>query len=74
MDTYFAANILLLYSWMNHLCGLAVRVPGYRSRGPGTISGATRICEKLVSLQRGPLSLVSAIEELRKRKSRASCL
>jgi hypothetical protein len=24
------------------LCGLVVSVPGYRSRGPGSISGATR--------------------------------
>jgi hypothetical protein len=30
----------------DHLCGLAVRVPGYRSRGPGFIPGATRLFEK----------------------------
>jgi hypothetical protein len=30
----------------DHLCGLVVRVPGYRSRGPGSILGATRISEK----------------------------
>jgi hypothetical protein len=28
------------------LCGLVVRVPGYRSRGPGAILGATRFSEK----------------------------
>jgi hypothetical protein len=28
------------------LCGLVVRVPGYRSRGPGSISGTTRFSEK----------------------------
>jgi hypothetical protein len=28
------------------LCGLVVRVPGYRSRGPGSIPGATRFSEK----------------------------
>jgi hypothetical protein len=28
------------------LCGLLVRVPGYRSRGPGSIPGATRFSEK----------------------------
>jgi hypothetical protein len=28
------------------LCGLVVRVPGCRSRGPGSILGATRISEK----------------------------
>jgi hypothetical protein len=29
-----------------HPCGLVVRVPGYRSRGPGSIPGATRFSEK----------------------------
>jgi hypothetical protein len=28
---------------LNGLCGLVVRVPGYRSRGPGSIPGATRL-------------------------------
>jgi hypothetical protein len=28
------------------LYGLVVRVPGYRSRGPGSIPGATRLSEK----------------------------
>jgi hypothetical protein len=28
------------------LCGLVIRVPGYRSRGPSSIPGATRCCEK----------------------------
>jgi hypothetical protein len=28
------------------LCGLVVRVPGYRSRGPGSIPGAIRFSEK----------------------------
>jgi hypothetical protein len=28
------------------LCGLVVRVAGYRSRGPGSIPGATRFSEK----------------------------
>jgi hypothetical protein len=27
---------------LDRLCGLVVEVPGYRSRGPGSISGATR--------------------------------
>jgi hypothetical protein len=30
----------------DRLCGLVVRVRGYRSRGPGSITGATRIFEK----------------------------
>jgi hypothetical protein len=30
----------------DRLCGLVVRVPGYRSRGPYSIPGATRFSEK----------------------------
>jgi hypothetical protein len=30
----------------DRLCGLVIRVPGYRSRGPGSIPGATRFSEK----------------------------
>jgi hypothetical protein len=32
----------------DRLCGLVVRVSGYRSRGPGSIPGATRFSEKWV--------------------------
>jgi hypothetical protein len=49
------------------VCGLVVRVLGYRSGGPGSIPGATRK-RKLVGLERGPLSLVSTTEELLDRK------
>jgi hypothetical protein len=31
---------------VDRLCGLVVRVPGYISRGPGSILGATRFSEK----------------------------
>jgi hypothetical protein len=54
------------------LCGLVVRVLGYRSRGQGSIPSTTR--KKVVGLERGPLSLVSTIEELPKRKSSGSGL
>jgi hypothetical protein len=30
----------------HRFCGLVVRVPGYRSRGPGSTSGSTRFSEK----------------------------
>jgi hypothetical protein len=40
------------------LCGLMVRVLGYRSGGPGSIPGTTRK-KNVVGLERGPLSLVS---------------
>jgi hypothetical protein len=48
-----------------------VRVPGYRSRGPGLIPGATR---EVVGLERGPLSLVSTSGVLLERKSSGSGL
>jgi hypothetical protein len=51
---------------LHRLCGLVVRVLGYRSGGPGSIPGTTR--KKLVGLERGPLGLVSTAEELLDRK------
>jgi hypothetical protein len=53
------------------VCGLVVRAPGYRSRGPGSIPGATRFSE---GLERGPLNLVRIIEELLEWKSSGSGL
>jgi hypothetical protein len=50
----------------DRLCGLLVRVLGYRSGGSGSIPGSTKI--KVVGLERGPLSLVSTTEELLDRK------
>jgi hypothetical protein len=49
--------LTLYFPKIDRLHGLVVRVPGYRSRGPGSISGTTILSE-------GPLSLVSIIEEL----------
>jgi hypothetical protein len=51
------------YVPMDRLCGLVVRVLGYRSGGQGSIPGTTRK-RKVVGLERGPLSLVSTTEEL----------
>jgi hypothetical protein len=51
----------------DRLCGLVVRVLGYRSGGPGSIPGTTRE-KKVVGLERGPLGLVSTTEELLDRK------
>jgi hypothetical protein len=48
------------------LCGLVVRVLGYRSGGPGSIPCTTR--KKVVGLERGPLSPVNTTEELLDRK------
>jgi hypothetical protein len=50
----------------DRLCGLVVRVLGYRSGDPGSIPGNTR--KKVLGLERCPLSLVSTIEELLDRK------
>jgi hypothetical protein len=50
----------------DRLCGLVVRVLGYRSGCPGSIPGTTK--KKVVGLERDPLSLVSATEELFDRK------
>jgi hypothetical protein len=66
-----AQNIPLICMYVDHLCGLVVRVLGYRSRGPGSIPGATRFSE---GLERNPLSLVSTIEQLLERKSSGSGL
>jgi hypothetical protein len=57
----------------DRLCGLVVRVPGYRSRGQRSIR-RLQIFWQVVGLERGPLSLVSTIEELLERKSSGSGL
>jgi hypothetical protein len=53
--------------------GLVFRVPDYRSRGPGSIPGATRFSAKLW-VWNGVHSLVSTIEEILERKSSSSDL
>jgi hypothetical protein len=57
---------MMLSSVSDRLCGLVVRVLGYRSGGPGSIPGTIK--KKVVGLERGPLSLVSTTEELLDRK------
>jgi hypothetical protein len=51
----------------DRLCGLVVRVLGYKSGGPGSILGHHQK-KKVVGLEWGPLSLVSTTEELLDRK------
>jgi hypothetical protein len=58
----------------DRLCGLVVRVPGYRSRGPGFDFQRYQIFWEIVGLAWGPPSLVSTIEELLGRKSSGSDL
>jgi hypothetical protein len=57
----------LLLLFIGSLYGLVARVPGSRSKGSGSISGATRLFEKR-------WGLVSTIEELLGRWSRDSGL
>jgi hypothetical protein len=61
-----------VFDKFDRLCVLVARVPGCRSRGPGSILGATRFSEKLVWV--GPLSFVSTIEELLEINSSGSSL
>jgi hypothetical protein len=60
--------------WLDRLCGLVVRVSGYRSRGPGFYSRSYQIFWEVVGLERGPLSLARIIEELLEWKSSGSGL
>jgi hypothetical protein len=60
--------------WRDRLCGLVVRVPGYRSRNPGFHSRRYQIFWEVVGLERGPLGLVSTIEQLLGRNSSGSGL
>jgi hypothetical protein len=60
--------LICVYEVSDRLCGLVVRVLGYRSGGPGSIPGTTRETKKVVGLERGSLTLVSTTEELLDRK------
>jgi hypothetical protein len=61
-----AAYFHTLYVSGDRLCGLVVRVLGYRSGGPGSIPGITK--KNVMGLERGPLSLMGTTEELLDRK------
>ena len=49
---------------IDRLCGLVVRVSGYRYTGLGFDSRRYQIFWVVVGLERGPLSLVRSVEEL----------
>jgi hypothetical protein len=61
-------NVSMMYL-CDRLCGLMVRISGYRSRGLGVDSRRYQIFWEVVGLEQGPLNLVSTIEELLERKS-----
>jgi hypothetical protein len=52
---------------------LVVRVPAYRSGGPGFDSRLYKIFREIVGLERGPLNLLSAIEVLLGRNNSDYC-
>jgi hypothetical protein len=54
------------------LCGLVVRVPGYRYRDPRFDSRSYQTFWEVVGLERGPLSFVRITEELLEWKSSGS--
>jgi hypothetical protein len=58
----------------DYLCGLVVRVPGYRFRGPRFDSRRYQIFSEVVGIEQGPFSLVSTVEELLGRNSSGSGL
>jgi hypothetical protein len=65
---------ILTHALCDHLCDLVVRVPGCRYRDPEFDSRHHQMFCEVVGLERGPLSLVSAIEELLWRNSSGSSL
>jgi hypothetical protein len=65
-------GIMTLSDAMDRLCGLVVRVPSYRSRGPRFDSRCYQIFREVVGLEWGPLSLVSITEELLEWKNSGS--
>jgi hypothetical protein len=60
----FYENYFVQLRTFDRLCGLVVRVSGYRYRGPGFDPRRYQIFWVVVGLERGPLSLVTSIEEL----------
>jgi hypothetical protein len=56
-------------AYADRLCGLVIRFPGYRTRGSRFDSRRYQTFWEEMGLERGPLSLVSTIEELLRRNS-----
>ena len=62
--TWAECEISSYGGFRDRLCGLVVRVSGYRYRGSGFDPRRYQIFWVVVGLERGPLSLVRSIEEL----------
>jgi hypothetical protein len=67
-------ELFIVLLWLRPPLWSIVRVPVYRSRGPGFDSRPYHIFWEVGGLERGPLSLVTTIEELLERKSSGSGL
>jgi hypothetical protein len=65
-------NPHIMNSWVVIKTASVVRVPVHRSRGPGFDSGRYQIFWEVVGQERGPLSLVSTMEELLGRNNSGS--
>jgi hypothetical protein len=63
IPSFLPANIISV-SCCDRLCGLVVRVPGFRFRGPSFDSQLYKIFWEIVGLEQAPLSLVRLTEEL----------
>jgi hypothetical protein len=74
MVAYLFWFIMIFVLFSDRLCGIVVRVSGYRSRGPEFDSRRFQIFWEAAGLERGPLSLVRTTEELLERKSSGSSL
>jgi hypothetical protein len=73
-ERHVALELTSCTDFLIALRGPVVRVPGYRSRGSGFASRRYQISWEAVGLERGPLSLVTTIEELLGRNSSGSAL
>jgi hypothetical protein len=62
--TALLRELCSVFDFLDRLCDRVVRVPGYRSGGPGLDSQALQ-GKKVVGLERGPLSPVSTTDCLR---------
>jgi hypothetical protein len=71
---YLCVDRRIMSTYIYIYCGPMMRVSGCRSRGPGYDSRRYQIFWEAVGLERGPLNLLSTIEELRGRKSSGSGL
>jgi hypothetical protein len=62
----------MIVQFYDRLCGLVIRVSGYRYRGPVFDPWRYQIFCVVLGLERGPLSLVRSIEELLEQNSSGS--